>query len=81
MQTNYKEEIEALLTKQFYHLFEQIADENQMYRECTPWQRKLILRYHSLAVMGLLREWTDEDTKNLDEIVRDIYPLITSDVR
>ena len=81
MQTNYKEEIEALLTKQFYHLFEQIADENQMYRECMPWQRKLILRYHSLAVMGLLREWTDEDTKNLDEIVRDIYPLITSDVR
>lgn len=77
MQSNYGEEIEHLLTQHIYQLFEQIAKDNGLYRNCSPVELKIITRYHSQAIIGLLREWTEEDTKNLDQIVHTVYLLMT----
>ena len=37
---------------------------------------KLILRYHSYAIFGILQDWTPEDTKNLDMIVHEVYLIM-----
>ena len=37
---------------------------------------KLILRYHSHAIFGILQDWTPEDTKNLDMIVHEVYLIM-----
>lgn len=76
MQSNYGEEMERLLKRHIYQMFEQIVEEDHLYEDCSRFELKLILRYHCGAVWGILEEWTEEDTKNLDKIVHEIYLLI-----
>ncbi len=80
MQTNYREEIERLLMRHIYQLFEQTAKENGLYQNCDPDELKIITRYQSQAIIGLLREWSEEDTKNLDQIVHTVYLLMTEGI-
>lgn len=80
MQTNYGDEIERLLKQQLYQMFERIVEEHNLYQNLSRAELKWVLRYHSYAIMGILRDWTDEDTKNLDQIVHEIYLLIMGKV-
>ena len=80
LETNYGYELEQILTQYTMHLFEQICDEEGLYRNCTRFDVNLILRYHCQAILGLLRNWTDSDTKNLDQIVHITYQLITEGI-
>lgn len=80
MESNYRQELESLLVEYIQRLFEQVCDEEGLYRDCTRIEVKLILRYHSQAIMGLLRGWTDADTKNLDQIVSVVYRLMTEGI-
>lgn len=77
MQSSYRDELGRLLTENIYRLFERVIEEGGLYRSCTRLEVRLIMRYHCNAILGLLREWTDEDTKNLDAIVHQVYLLMT----
>ena len=39
------------------------------------------MRYHSSAILGLLRDWTAEDTRNLDTIVHEVFLLMMGEIR
>lgn len=80
METNYRNELEQMLTQYTIHLFKQMCDEEGLYQNCSRLEVDLILRYHSQAIMGFLRNWTETDTKNLDQIVRVIYRLMTDGI-
>lgn len=80
MESNYREEFERLLTQYVQRLFEQVCDEEGLYENCTRFEVSLILRYHSQAIMGLLRTWTPADTKNLDQIVHTVFRLTTEGI-
>lgn len=80
MESNYREEFERLLTQYVQRLFEQVCDEEGFYQNCTRFEVSLILRYHSQAIMGLLRTWTPADTKNLDQIVHTVFRLTTEGI-
>lgn len=80
MESNYREELELLLAQYLQRLFEQVCDAEGLYQTCTRFEVKLILRYHSQAILGLLRNWTEEDTKNLDQIVHIAYRLMTEGI-
>ncbi len=80
LESNYGEELEALLSHYFCQLFEQLAEKKDMYKNCTRAEAGLILRYHSYAIIGLLQNWTDADTDNLDQIVHLVYLLISEGI-
>jgi probable dihydroxyacetone kinase regulator len=80
MKTNYRDELEQMLTQHITHLFEQLCDEDGLYQNCSRMEVNLILRYHCQAIMGLLRNWTETDSKNLDQIVRVVYRLMTEGI-
>lgn len=80
IQTSYRDEIEKLLEQLVYHLFEMAAESQNLYPDCSRSEFKLVLRYHSQAVMGILRGWTDEDTEHMDEIVHSVYLLLTGGI-
>ena len=80
MESNYRAELEQLLTQYVQYLFEQMCDEEDLYQNCTRFEAKLILSYHSHAVMGILRNWTDADTKHLDQIVHTVFRLMTEGI-
>ena len=80
MESNYGGEIGKLLKQQIYRLFEQNVKEGSLYRDCSQFELKLILRYHTQAVFGLLQDWTEEDTENLDRIVHAVYLTMTGGV-
>lgn len=80
MKANYGDEIARILTEHVYNILEQTVEEKNLYQKCSRSELKFILRYHSEAIMGILRNWTEEDTKNLDRIVHQIYVLLTEGV-
>lgn len=80
MESNYREELERLLVEYIQRLFEQVCDEEGLYQDCTRIEVKLILRYHSQAIIGILRSWTEADTKNLDQIVSVVDRLMTEGI-
>lgn len=80
MESGYRDELERLLDQHVQRLFEQVCDEEGLYRNCTRFEVGLILRYHSQAVMGLFRSWTETDTKNLDAIVHTVFRLMTEGI-
>lgn len=79
MQSNYRDELAHLLTQNIYNLFEHIIESGNLYRSNSRLEVKLIIRYHCQAVLGLLREWTDEDTHNLDMIAHQVYVLMAGE--
>lgn len=80
MESNYRSELEAFLSQYIQRLFERTCDEEGLYQNCTRSETRLILRYHSQAILGLLRNWTEADTKNLDQIVHTVFLLMTEGI-
>ena len=80
IQTNYGEEIERLLKQQLFRMFQQIVTEQRLYQSLGQTERTWVLRYHVCAIMGMIQDWTDEDTKNLDRIVHQIYLLLAGEI-
>lgn len=76
MQTNYGDEIERLLEKHIHYFLGQAVEARGLYQDCSRFELEWILRYHSQAVIGILRNWTEEDTENLDRIVHQVYLLM-----
>lgn len=74
--TSYQSELEPLLLEQFYSFFDQLTNESAssslVSDSLTSSQRKLLLRYHSLAFLGLVRTWSKDDSAHMDEIVHDL---------
>ncbi|MCD7917552.1 MAG: TetR family transcriptional regulator [Clostridiales bacterium] len=80
LRTNFGEEMETIMVRQFRARFEQMVDELGLYRGYSRADLRLIIRYHSAAMMGLLREWTDADTQQLDHIVHQVYLILMGEV-
>lgn len=80
MNSNYGEEIEKILTGVVYGFFERVTEDMNLYQEYNPLEQKYILRYHSQAIMGIVRGWTPEDTGNMEQIVHTIYLLLCGKV-
>lgn len=73
LESNYGKELEALLIQNMQSLLHRIAQKQGALQSCTPMERDIVIRYHSQAAMGMLRYWTDEDTRNLDQIAHAIF--------
>ena len=80
MAGSYREELERFLDQHLQRLFEQVCDEEDLYQDCTRFEARLILRYHSQAILGLLRNWTQADTRDLDQIVHTVFRLVTEGI-
>lgn len=76
MDSNYRTELEQLLREFIGRFFAALAESQDYYRQCTAAEAKFLCRYHTLAVLGLLQEWTDRDTERLDEIVSMVCRLM-----
>lgn len=81
MQTNYAKEIEQILIQNVCELLKGVAEEEELYQNYSHQEQKLIMRYHSRAILGILQEWTPEDTRNLDAIVHEIYLIMMGEIR
>ncbi|WP_297213136.1 TetR/AcrR family transcriptional regulator [uncultured Flavonifractor sp.] len=80
MESNFRDELERFLDQYIQALFERVCDEEGLYRDCTRFESSLILRYHSQAILGVLRNWSESDTKNLDQIVHIVFRLMTEGI-
>lgn len=81
IQTNYGEEIRTLLAQSFYQFLEEVVEKEDLYADYPMRDQKLFLRYHTCAVIGMLQEWTDEDTQHLEEIVHKMILMMNGDIR
>ena len=80
MAGQYREELEHFLDQYLQRLLEQACDEEGLYQNCTRFEVNLILRYHSQAILGLFRNWTENDTKHLEQIVHTVFRLVSEGI-
>ena len=80
MKSNYGEELKRLLRQSFQRYFVQISRQKNMYPNCTHSQLTILQRYHCQAIMGLLEEWTEADTQQLDQIVHTVFHIMTAEI-
>ena len=78
--TGYQAELEGLLRRYIQQFFLMAAERKNLYTQCSIAEVKIISRYHSLAILGLLQEWSEQDTDNLDQIVDVVYRLMTKGI-
>lgn len=76
LDSNYAEEFDQLLRTYIEHFFTMMAKEENLYEDRTKYEADLILRYHSRAIYGLLREWNEKDTQHMDQIVDTVYGIM-----
>lgn len=81
MLTNYRDEIGRILLEHFRRMIEESEEGKELARRCSQAQFDLIVRYHSMAILGIFGSWTEEDTKHQDEIVHQIYQMINNGIR
>ena len=74
--STYSQEIQRLVSQSFQNIFEKVIEEQGLYAQCSHLDVKLIVRYHTGAILSLLQNWTPEDTEHLDSIVHVVYRLI-----
>ena len=78
METNYRQELQQMLLEYCGLFFTELAEHEKIYPNCSRKETEFLVRYHSYAVIGVLHDWSEEDTKNLDEIVHRVWLLIKS---
>ncbi len=69
--SNYGEEIKQILEKKIIHIFQEKASESET--QTDEIDKNMICRYHCYAMIGLLNNWTDDDTNNIDRIAHNVY--------
>ncbi len=80
LESNYANELEILLIQNMQAMLYRIAARHEAFQNYTPVEQDIIIRYHCQATIGILRYWTDEDTKNLDQIVHAICQMISKEL-
>ena len=80
MQSNYGQELEQLIRNHIYDLSIRLIEKRKLYQNCSYRDLKLIVRYHCEAIAGILKNWTEEDSENIDYIVHEINLLMSGRV-
>lgn len=80
LDSSHRPELEPMLRQYVQQLFTMAGESKNYYAHCSMAEVRVISRYHSLAILGLLQEWTQEDTDQLDQIVSTVYRLITEGI-
>ncbi len=74
-ESNYGEEFVKIFVNQILRMFREILDESEISMD--EFEKELVVRYHGYAAIGMLSSWTEEDSKNIDRVVHDVYLLLT----
>ena len=78
--TNYRDEIERMVEEQLFTFFLRVVEKRGLYAQCSHADLKLVMRYHSQAVLGLLKNWTEADSGDLDHIVHIVHQLVAGEI-
>lgn len=78
MESNYSEELAQLIFKNTQEIFLQIATQNGTLEHCDPYERDFMIRYHTAAILGMLRQWSDTDTEHIEQVAHIIARMLTN---
>ena len=78
--TYYKDELIHLLQTYVYRFFANAGDQKEYKPGYSIKERSIVLRYHTHAIIGMLMEWTEDDTAHLDDIVHTVYRIMTENL-
>ncbi len=81
LRSGYREEIEQLMYEQLFHFLELASEEFSISCAGSYTQQKLLLRYHSLAILGLLHNWKLSDTRQMDELIHNLTLILSGQLK
>lgn len=76
LETNYEDEIKKMVEDYFFDFFMLVAEKRKLYPQCNHSDLKLIMKYHSQAVLGMIRNWSTDDNDDIEHIVHLVHQLV-----
>lgn len=76
IQGSYRDEFDHILFQYIYHFLEEWIAEDKLYANKSVLELNLTIRYHSYAIIGLIRNWNEKDMKNMDQIIHTVCLMI-----
>lgn len=80
MESNYGERLNAFCGSRYTVFSKGAVEENQLYRSCSQSELKLIRGITAAPSSACSQEWTEEDTRNLDQIAHEVYLLMAGGI-
>lgn len=80
LESSYREEVEIIVSSCVEKLCTYIIDEMNLYKGYSRKEIRFIVRYHSQAILGLLKTWGKEDMNNIDNVVHNTFLLLSAKV-
>lgn len=79
LSSSYSDELENILWKNMQEIFRCAAEQKGYLLNSESYEQNLVMRYHCHAVMGLIRQWSEEDTKNIDKIAHAVSTIMSKE--
>ena len=80
MASNYGEEMERILRKEMHQLAEDVAEESHQFQNIPREEMKIVMQYHTQALMGMLEQWSDASSEQIDQVVHTIYKIMSGKI-
>ncbi|MCD8335722.1 MAG: TetR/AcrR family transcriptional regulator [Lachnospiraceae bacterium] len=77
MESNYADEIAQMVFQRMKKIFSLIVEEDEVFQRLDSFEKDFLIQYNCYAVADLIRDWTEDDSRNLDRIVHCIYLFAT----
>lgn len=77
LESNFSRELETLLWENMQLLFRRAMEQEGLMQGLDSNTQELHMRYHYQAIKGMLMQWTDTDTQNLDQITHMIFQILS----
>lgn len=75
--TKYADEMQRIMQDILRSLINEAVEERNLYSGLSRDELEIVMRYHAQAIIGFLREWTADDTQNIDLIVHVVYQILS----
>lgn len=78
-ESNYADELWQMIFQRMQSVFSSIMETEETFSTLalTPFEKDLLIQYNCHAMAGLMRNWTEKETENVDRIVHCIYQFVT----
>ncbi|CAI6243149.1 hypothetical protein NRS6120_05325 [Bacillus subtilis] len=78
MNTNYRDEIEQIISEQITGFMKKKCEDSNALDDYTQYEKDMLIRYHSQAVIGLMKGMTPKDEEHIDEIVHVLLSIVSN---
>lgn len=80
LNTNYRDEVGSMFIEGIRTYLIKLLEKNGSSQKMSISDMKIALNYHAYAIAGILQEWSEQDTRNMDQVIHQVCQLMAGEL-